>query len=72
MEGWERRLLSSIPLMSIHPCLPVLLSHKGGIVLGVKALDDSHSKGVRFGTVLMKSGVCVLDLSFLLKKEKII
>ncbi|MEQ2280850.1 hypothetical protein AMECASPLE_024249 [Ameca splendens] len=43
------------PLMSIHPSPPVLPSQKSGIVLGVKALDDSCSKGMRFGTVL----VCV-------------
>lgn len=46
MEGSGREGQPSpfVPLMSTHPGLPVLLSHKS-IVLGVKALDDSHRKG---------------------------
>lgn len=54
------------------PPTPLYLSSvlkKGDIVLGVKALDNLHSRGAKFGTVL-KSGVHCLGFSFLLKKNR--
>lgn len=52
----------------VHPPLPTCLdAQRAHIVLGVKALDDSHSKGMSFGTVLVGFGVS--DVSFQLKKR---
>ena len=73
MDGLGRETLASpfVPLMSSHPSLPVLLFQKGGIVPGVKALDDSHSKGRGLAPCWWKVGFSVWDFLFLLKKEKI-
>lgn len=51
---------------TLHPSRvpPTLLSQSGGVGLGVKALDDSHSK--RQGTLLGGSGISCLGLFFFL------
>lgn len=72
--GLEGRPTSPfLPLMSTHPSLPVVLSlsQKGDIVLGVKALDDLHSRGRSLAPCWWKVGFSVWDFLFCLKKEKI-
>lgn len=61
-----------IPLMSIHPSLPVLFFFsKGWHCSGGQSPGRLTQQGVRFGTVLVKSGVQCLGFSFLPKKKKI-
>lgn len=40
--------------MFTHPRQLLCILRRGGVVLGVKALDGSHSKGATFGAVLVK------------------
>lgn len=71
-HGWEGRPASHLlPLMSIHPDIPVLLSHKGRHCSGGQSPGWLTQQGATFGTVLVKSWVQCLGFSFLLKKEQI-
>lgn len=70
--GWEGRPVSPfIPVVSIHPSPPVLLSQKGGITLGVKAPDNSAARGALFWHCVVEKECSVFGIFFsALKKEK--
>ena len=72
MDGLAGETDVTLQPAHVHPpqltCPP--FSKKGGIVLGVKALDDSHSKGRGLALCWLKGGFSVLDFSFQLEKGK--
>lgn len=80
-KGWVRshgrvwkgdpRHPSSLSCPPTQAYLSSSLSQKGDIVLGVKALDDLHSRGRSLAPCWWKVGFSVWDFLFCLKKEKI-